>query len=88
MRRFSSPRCFYCDRMLSRNKKTRDHLTPKSRNGSNRPQNLVDCCRECNTLKGCLTLEEFRVVIAYRYGYIQKLEYKFPGEYRGQKPKR
>ncbi len=78
-------RCFYCDRVLSRTRKTRDHLQPKSRNGSNRPHNIVDCCRECNNLKGCLTLEEFRVVIAYRFGIVDKPRFRFPGELRRQR---
>jgi 5-methylcytosine-specific restriction endonuclease McrA len=85
MRRQGISRCFYCDRQLSRTKRTRDHLQPKSRNGSNRPHNIVDACRECNNLKGCLTLEEFRVVIAYRFGLVEKPKFKFPGELRRQR---
>jgi 5-methylcytosine-specific restriction endonuclease McrA len=80
MRQPSIYRCFYCDRALSRAKKTRDHLQPKSRNGSSHSHNIVDCCRQCNLLKGCLTLEEFRVVIAYRRGIIDNPKFKFPGE--------
>jgi len=75
-------RCFYCDKLLSRLKKTRDHLQPKSRNGSNRPNNIVNACRDCNILKGCLTLEEFRVVIAFRHGIVGKPKFEFPGEIR------
>lgn len=78
-------RCFYCDRQLTRTKKTRDHLQPKSRNGSNAKNNIVDCCRECNNLKGCLTLEEFRVVIALRFGLVEKPKFLFPGEIRRQR---
>jgi 5-methylcytosine-specific restriction endonuclease McrA len=85
MSRLGIFRCFYCDKQLSRQKKTRDHLTPKSRNGSNRPNNIVDACRDCNNLKGCLTLEEFRVVIAFRFGVVQKPKFRFPGETRRQK---
>jgi len=85
MPRLGIYRCFYCDKQLSRQKKTRDHLTPKSRNGSNRPNNIVDACRDCNNLKGCLTLEEFRVVIAFRFGVIERPKFKFPGEQRRQK---
>jgi len=73
--------CFYCGRQLSRTKKTRDHLTPKSRNGSNKPHNIVHACRQCNNLKGCLTLEEFRVVMAFRAGMVKNLEFLFPGEF-------
>jgi 5-methylcytosine-specific restriction endonuclease McrA len=82
MRRPGIYRCFYCDRLLSRTKKTRDHLQPKSRSGSNKPSNIVSACRQCNNLKGCLTLEEFRVVVAYRFGLVKELNFKFPGELR------
>jgi 5-methylcytosine-specific restriction endonuclease McrA len=82
MRRLGIFRCFFCDKQLSRQKKTRDHLIPKSRNGSNARSNIVDACRDCNNLKGCLTLEEFRVVIAYRFGLVPKPKFKFPGELR------
>jgi 5-methylcytosine-specific restriction endonuclease McrA len=85
MRKLGIFRCFYCDRVLSRTKKTRDHLQPKSRNGSNRPNNIVHACRDCNVLKGCLTLEEFRVVVAYRFGLVNKPKFKFPGELRRQR---
>lgn len=74
--------CFYCDRTLSRQKKTRDHVQPVSRNGSNSPKNIVDACRQCNNLKGCLTLEEFRVVMAFRLGLVKNPRFKFPGELR------
>jgi hypothetical protein len=88
MRKLGIYRCFYCDKQLSRQKKTRDHLTPKSRNGSNAPRNIVDACRDCNVLKGCLTLEEFRVVIAFRFGIVTKPRFKFPGELRRQRANR
>jgi hypothetical protein len=76
-------RCFYCDKALSRKTKTKDHVQPKSRNGSpTSKRNIVDACHPCNTLKGCLTLEEFRVVMAYRAGYISRAKMRFPGENR------
>lgn len=82
MRKLGIFRCFYCDKILSRQRKTRDHVIPKSRNGSNRPNNIVDACRYCNALKGCLNLEEFRVVIAFRLGVIKRPKFYFPGEIR------
>jgi 5-methylcytosine-specific restriction endonuclease McrA len=72
--------CFYCGRPLSRSKKTRDHLQPRSRNGSNSPKNMVDACRPCNVLKGCLLLEEFRVVMSFRLGQLKRTDFVFPGE--------
>jgi 5-methylcytosine-specific restriction endonuclease McrA len=74
--------CFYCDRVLSRKKRTKDHMQPRSRNGSNSLRNIVDACRTCNCLKGCLSVNEFRVVMAYRLGLIKDTPYEFPGELR------
>jgi 5-methylcytosine-specific restriction endonuclease McrA len=72
--------CFFCGKPISRKNKTRDHLLPTSRNGSNSPKNIVDACKPCNNLKGCLDLEEFRLVVAYRKGLIRKAKMLFPGE--------
>jgi 5-methylcytosine-specific restriction endonuclease McrA len=74
--------CFYCGDLISRKKKTKDHVIPKSRQGSNKPENLVDACKPCNCLKGCLTLEEFRLVVAFRKGLIRAAKMRFPGELR------
>jgi 5-methylcytosine-specific restriction endonuclease McrA len=72
--------CFYCGKQLTPRKKTRDHIIPKSRNGSNKKYNIVDACRPCNQLKGSLDLQEFRAVMAYRHGLLPAIEWKFPGE--------
>ena len=40
---------------------TVDHLTPKSRGGTEELGNLVLCCRSCNSTKGSKTLEEYRI---------------------------
>jgi hypothetical protein len=40
----------------------------------------VISCYFCNIEKSHLTLEEFRVLKAFRYGYISGVEFKFPGE--------
>ena len=80
MRKQATFSCFYCGRELSRKKKTRDHKQPRSRNGISAPQNIVAACRPCNQAKGGLTLEEFRLVIAYQKGLIKEAKMLFPGE--------
>ncbi len=72
--------CFYCGNPLSRQKATRDHVQPRSKGGTDSKKNIVDSCRPCNEEKGCLTLEEFRAVIAYRMGLTPKAPMAFPGE--------
>ena len=50
-------RCVYCkkeDRVLEI-----EHLTPKSRGGSNRVGNLAIACKQCNQRKGSKTAAEF-----------------------------
>lgn len=68
-------RCAYCNRLMAPPQRTRqggpdtmtiDHVTPRSRGGSEHRWNLVLACRSCNDRKEDLTREEFE--IARRYG--------------------
>ena len=53
-------RCCYCGRPQGKGVKFEvEHLTPKSRGGSNRVTNLGWSCKECNDKKDALTCEEF-----------------------------
>lgn len=59
--------CSYCGIQTSLseyngklNMATRDHRVPKALGGSNKPENLILSCFCCNTLKGCMSEEEFR----------------------------
>lgn len=56
--------CYYCgDAYNSINKtklRTKDHIQPISKGGTNRIENIVFCCHECNNKKSNTTLEEFR----------------------------
>jgi len=73
--------CFYCGKALSRRRATKDHVIPLSKGGGNSQKNIVDACRKCNSEKGCLTIEEFRVVMAYRQGLVRlPKSFRFPGE--------
>jgi 5-methylcytosine-specific restriction endonuclease McrA len=74
--------CYYCGKLLSRRKATKDHVIPRSKGGSDSTQNIVDACRDCNKEKGCLTIEEFRVVMAFRQGALKPPKaFRFPGEF-------
>lgn len=50
--------CGYCG---SKSDLTLDHIIPKSKGGGDTWENLVTCCRSCNTQKDNLTLEEFEL---------------------------
>jgi 5-methylcytosine-specific restriction endonuclease McrA len=64
----ADPHCAYCRVFLKDVDKikadpgwlTLDHKTPKSRGGSDETDNFAFCCRECNSVKGNRTDEEFR----------------------------
>ena len=45
-------RCMYCGGRFADGALTRDHITPKSRGGTDRWQNIVAACRRCNHFKG------------------------------------
>lgn len=51
--------CAYCEADLDDYNRTVDHVHPRSRGGSNRMENLVLCCKACNTDKGDQLLEEW-----------------------------
>lgn len=51
--------CYYCGTPLTEKNRTIDHVIPVSRGGSNRKENRVWCCRECNVSKMDMTPGEF-----------------------------
>jgi 5-methylcytosine-specific restriction endonuclease McrA len=59
--------CWYCGLIVRRRGLTRDHLTPKSRSGSNDPGNIRPACNSCNTKKAAMTLEEYRMLFTPGY---------------------
>lgn len=56
-------RCYYCGVKMTKKEgprqRTRDHLIPLSRGGTDTLENIVPACRSCNSKKGTKTLEEF-----------------------------
>ena len=56
-------RCTYCLRLGTERRDpdgrgwTIDHVLPKVRDGEDAPENLVVCCRRCNSIKGPRTVE-------------------------------
>ncbi len=50
--------CQYCGHRFHAADLTLDHVIPKSRGGKTRWENLVACCKKCNTRKGNRSLSE------------------------------
>lgn len=72
-------RCWFCgaelikpspDKHLTPEEKRRwytiDHATPKSRGGDHTLDNLLPACSQCNSDKGDLTVEEYRMYLLMR----------------------
>lgn len=52
-------RCYYCGVPKPISDFSVDHVTPRSRGGSNATANKVGACKRCNHAKGNMTLAEF-----------------------------
>ena len=50
--------CVYCEKQLSSEELSVDHVLPKSRGGKDTWDNLVTACKTCNCAKGDRTPEE------------------------------
>ena len=47
----ASGTCWYCGRQVGFNNLTMDHVIPLARGGRSTKDNLVPCCKDCNTRK-------------------------------------
>lgn len=43
--------CYYCQKQFSAAELTMDHIVPLSRGGKTEKNNVVPCCKACNTAK-------------------------------------
>ena len=55
----SSGICHYCRKKFKPSELTMDHVIPLSRGGLSNKENIVPCCRECNTKKNYLLPAEW-----------------------------
>lgn len=79
MKSFLGRHCPYCGVTMNRDRgwnssqePSRDHRVPRSRGGSDAPENIIVCCRRCNEEKGSLTAEEY---MAVRRGLASRLDH-------------
>ena len=52
-------KCFYCGCELDKNNITRDHYIPLCSGGTDTIDNIVPCCKKCNTKKNNKSPKEF-----------------------------
>lgn len=57
-------RCWYCGSPA----KTLDHIVPRSLGGKDNLDNLVPCCKPCNSMKITKSVEEFRELMRKKDG--------------------
>ena len=50
-RKTASGACYYCGQSLMHKELTMDHIVPLARGGRSTKDNLVPCCKNCNTKK-------------------------------------
>jgi len=65
-------RCGYCGDLLNPFAKvgyTYEHMEPQYLGGGHGEENLMACCKSCNSQKGKKTVEEYRNYIAEKGGY-------------------
>ena len=57
--KISSSNCYYCEKKLTKDDATMDHVTPLSQGGSTTKGNVVVACKGCNTKKKDMTAVEW-----------------------------
>jgi len=63
--------CFYCGHNKVQNLSL-DHITPKSKGGSDNPSNLLTACKKCNNMKGDMGLDEFIEYVNKIHGNLRR----------------
>ena len=53
-------RCYYCDQTVKPSRLTMDHVVPLAKGGRSEKNNLVACCKECNTKKKTMLPQEWQ----------------------------
>jgi 5-methylcytosine-specific restriction endonuclease McrA len=59
----ANQRCAYCDKRLTMETATVDHVVPKSAGGYNKWKNYKLACGACNSRKGSMALGTFKAFL-------------------------
>ena len=66
-----APICAYCGKKITHESDlTQDHLVSKAAGGKTVPENLVPCCKKCNSEKGSLNANEYYALLNFRKGIL------------------
>ncbi|MFN2353933.1 MAG: HNH endonuclease [Desulfopila sp.] len=68
-RKTASGECFYCGTTVAFKNITMDHVVPLTRGGKSTKENLVPCCKKCNTAKKTMMPLEWQ-------DYLEKIQQK------------
>jgi len=68
--------CQYCGNIFSSNDLTFDHVTPKSKGGKTRWENVVAACSKCNLKKSDLLLSEVNMKLLKNHLLLVILNFK------------
>jgi 5-methylcytosine-specific restriction endonuclease McrA len=68
----ADPHCHYCGFELNRFNSTLDHVVPRSKGGTDAPENLLLSCRRCNVRKADAPLSEITCHIQRGWGIIPR----------------
>jgi hypothetical protein len=52
-------RCIYCDKELTHENATADHIIPISKGGNNTQVNMIACCKDCNGERGNMDFKKY-----------------------------
>lgn len=78
--RYLSCICAYCNKVMSLEERTNDHIIPKSANGQTEVSNIVICCQDCNGLKGNTLINDFLEKYPKKadcfYNYLNMIDYQ------------
>ena len=63
-------RCQYCANVFDTNQLTLDHVLPRSKGGDTAWENIVTCCKNCNTLKGSKPIDPIKKPVKPSFAHL------------------